>query len=150
MASFNAGMRNQEKSHTQQVNSQRSTKLSNQRIRKNNDGKAIEVEDLPSDISEDEWGEIQKFGQKLYEEQQKKQKQTYENKRKQVKQVLDQQIQLRIELREKAKKENDDFDRQLVENAKKELEKENKQKMDLQAKVIEQKKMRDIMLKEVK
>ena len=32
------------------------------------------VEDLPSDISEDEWGEIQKFGQKLHEEQMRKQK----------------------------------------------------------------------------
>ena len=27
-----------------------------------------QVEDLPSDISEDEWGEIQKFGQRLHEE----------------------------------------------------------------------------------
>ena len=32
------------------------------------------VEDLPSDISEDEWGEIQKFGQRLYEERQRKAK----------------------------------------------------------------------------
>ena len=30
------------------------------------------VEDLPSDISDDEWGEIQKFGQKLHEERQRK------------------------------------------------------------------------------
>jgi len=29
---------------------------------------------MPSDISDDEWGEIQKFGQKLHEEQLKKQK----------------------------------------------------------------------------
>ena len=36
--------------------------------------RGADVEDLPSDISEDEWGEIQKFGQKLHEEQQRKQK----------------------------------------------------------------------------
>lgn len=32
------------------------------------------VDDLPSDISDDEWGEIQKFGQRLHEEQKKKHK----------------------------------------------------------------------------
>ena len=36
--------------------------------------KSVEVDDIPSDISADEWGEIQKFGQKLHEEQLKKAK----------------------------------------------------------------------------
>jgi hypothetical protein len=36
--------------------------------------KSVEVDDIPSDISADEWGEIQKFSQKLHEEQQKKAK----------------------------------------------------------------------------
>ena len=27
----------------------------------------VEVEDLPSDLSNDEWGEIQRYGQKLHE-----------------------------------------------------------------------------------
>ena len=27
-----------------------------------------DISDIPSDISEDEWGEIQKFGQHLYHE----------------------------------------------------------------------------------
>ena len=44
---------------------------------------------MPSDISDDEWGEIQKFGQRLHEEQLKKQKEMMEQKRKQVKDVLD-------------------------------------------------------------
>lgn len=48
------------------------------------------MDDLPSDISEDEWGEIQKFGQKLHEEQQRKQKLAQQNRIKQVKEVLDQ------------------------------------------------------------
>lgn len=44
-----------------------------QKLRKLPDGvNAVEVENMPSDISDDEWGEIQKFGQKLHEEQIKK------------------------------------------------------------------------------
>ena len=42
------------------------------KIRKQKDGQKMEVENMPSDISDDEWGEIQKFGQKLHEEQLKK------------------------------------------------------------------------------
>ena len=37
--------------------------------------RSVEIDDIPSDISADEWGEIQKFGQKLHEEQIKKAKQ---------------------------------------------------------------------------
>ena len=67
--------------------------------------KVVEVENLPSDISDDEWGEIQKFGQKLHEEQIRKQKADHENRVKQVREVLDQQVKLRSELREKTDKE---------------------------------------------
>ena len=63
--------------------------------------RSVEVDDIPSDISADEWGEIQKFGQKLHEEQLKKAKNDHVNRQKQVRDVLDQQIKLRAELREK-------------------------------------------------
>lgn len=59
------------------------------------------VDDIPSDISMDEWGEIQKFGQKLHEEQIKKQKNDHNNRIRQVREVLDQQVKVRNELREK-------------------------------------------------
>jgi len=52
--------------------------------------RAIVVEDLPSDISEDEWGEIQKFGQRLHEEQKRKQKEDAQQKVKKVREVLEQ------------------------------------------------------------
>ena len=72
------------------ANSTRSTKLSGQKLRKLPDGaRTVEVENMPSDISDDEWGEIQKFGQRLHEEQLKKHKEQMEQKRKQVKNVLD-------------------------------------------------------------
>lgn len=53
------------------------------------DARTVEVEDMPSDISADEWGEIQKFGQRLHEEQQKNLKQKEENRKKEVRDVLD-------------------------------------------------------------
>ena len=44
-------------------NTTRSTKMSGQKLRKLPDGvRTVEVENMPSDISDDEWGEIQKFG----------------------------------------------------------------------------------------
>lgn len=64
--------------------------------------------------------------------------------------VLDQQVKLRAELREKTVKEKEDFDKKILDQARKEMEIERKQKVELAEKVLEQKKMRDIMLKEVK
>ena len=82
--------RKTESQPAKQAASTRSTKLSGQKLRKLPDGaRAVEVEDLPSDISLDEWGEIQKFGQRLHEEQIKKQKAQHENRVKQVREVLD-------------------------------------------------------------
>jgi len=48
-ASYNGGF-----SHTQAKKSSQQLKLPGAR--------AVTVDDLPSDISDDEWGEIQKFG----------------------------------------------------------------------------------------
>ena len=64
--------------------------------------------------------------------------------------MLDQQIKLRQELRDKATKEREDFDRRILDQAKKELEVERKQKVVAQQKVLEAKAQRDAMLQEVK
>lgn len=58
------------------IQSTRSTKLSGVTKARRIPGanKVVEVENMPSDISDDEWGEIQKFGQRLHEEQMRKQK----------------------------------------------------------------------------
>ena len=92
---------------------------------------------MPSDISEDEWGEIQRFGQRLHEEQMKKQKVAHESRVKQMRDVLDQQVKLRNEIREKTLVEKQEYDRIMVDQAKKELEVERKQKAELQQKVIQ-------------
>ena len=45
--------------------------------------------------------------------------------------MLDQQVQLRAELREKTIKEKQDFDQKILDAAKREMEVEKKQKADL-------------------
>ena len=68
----------------------RSTHITGQKFRKLPGGvETIQVENMPSDISDDEWGEIQKFGQKLHEEQQRKLKADHNNRVRQVRDVLD-------------------------------------------------------------
>ena len=64
--------------------------------------------------------------------------------------MLDQQIKPRQELRDKATKEREDFDKRILDQAKKELEVERKQKQIAQQKVLEAKAQRDAMLQEVK
>ena len=93
--------------------------------------RSVEIDDIPSDISADEWGEIQKFGQKLHEEQVKKAKQQHQDRVNQVRNVLDQQVKLRSELREKQAQERRDFDKKILDAAKKELEIEQQQKREL-------------------
>ena len=84
--------------------------------------RSVDVEDLPSDISDDEWGEIQKFGQRLHEEKIRKEKENAMNKVRNVREVLDKQVAVRQELKTKAKMDREDFDRRILEQAKFELE----------------------------
>ena len=90
--------------------------------------RSVAVEDLPSDISDDEWGEIQKFGQRLHEEKMRKEKEHALNKVRNVREVLDKQVAVRQELHTKAKQEREDFDRRILEQAKFEMEQENENK----------------------
>ena len=99
--------------------------------------RSVAVEDLPSDISDDEWGEIQKFGQRLHEEKIRKEKENAMNKVRNVREVLDKQVAVRQELKTKAKLDREDFDRRILEQAKFELEQENENKRVLQGKVLQ-------------
>ena len=112
--------------------------------------RSVAVEDLPSDISDDEWGEIQKFGQRLHEEKLRKEKEAAQNKVKNVREVLDKQVAVRQELKNKAKMDRQDFDRRILEQAKFELEQESENKRVLQGKVLQQKKMREQMIADAK
>ena len=113
-------------------------------------GRSVTVDDFPSDISDDEWGEIQKFGQRLHEEKQRKEKKVHAERISQVKHVLDQQVAVRSELKAKAKQDRIDFDRKILDQARYELEQESAQKKVLQSKVQQQKVMREKMIYEAK
>lgn len=110
----------------------------------------IPVEDLPSDISDDEWGEIQKFGQHLHDTKKKKEKDEHIARAHNVKTVLDQQVAVRAELRAKNKQDIVDFDKRILEKARQEMENESKQKEMLQSKVNAQKEMRAKMITDAK
>ena len=90
--------------------------------------RSVVVDDLPSDISDDEWGEIQKFGQRIHEEKQRKEHLDHRNRVTNVRKVLDQQVAVRAELRQKAKADIVEFDKRILEQAKKEMEAETKHK----------------------
>lgn len=49
----------------------------------------VKIEDIPSQISQDEWGEVQKYARILDQEQKFKEKQEYLQKQRQVKLTLD-------------------------------------------------------------
>lgn len=68
------------------------------------------VEDIPSDISADEWGEINRYGHILAREAQEKEKNDHRSKQMQVKQALDQQVLLQRELKEKRTNEIKELD----------------------------------------
>ena len=111
----NAGQARRTESQPKNTITARSTKLSGTKARKIPGGvRSVEVENIPSDISDDEWGEIQKFGQRLHEEQQRRVRAEHEKRKKDVREVLDQQVKLRAELREKNIKERQDFDKQIL------------------------------------
>lgn len=55
------------KNDVMKVSELRRQKINNYMSVKNINRREIEVKDLPSDISDDEWGEIQKFSTILHE-----------------------------------------------------------------------------------
>ena len=62
----------------------------------------------------------------MHEEQLKKVKEDHKSRVKQVKDVLDQQVRLRAELREKQVAEQKDFDKRILDAARREMEEEQK------------------------
>ncbi len=90
----------------------------------------IAIDDMPSQISQDEWGEVQKYSRILDQEQKLKEKQEFYLKQKQVKQTLDQQIKEQQLQKLQLSNEKKEFDQFIILNDKADLEKD-KQKRDL-------------------
>lgn len=64
--------------------------------------------------------------------------------------MLDKQVAVRAELKNKAKMDRQDFDRRILEQAKFEMEQESENKRVLQGKALQQKKMREQMIADAK
>lgn len=60
-----------------------------------------------------------------------------------VRSVLDQQVQDRLQLREKQMKEKQDFDKRILDQAKFELDLEEKKRKDKEQQLLKNKLMRD-------
>lgn len=106
------------------------------------------VEDLPSQMSVDEWGEVVKYSKVLDTEMRSKEKSDFLNKQRLVKQTLDQQVSEQLKQKEKLNNERNLFDQMIIENDKRDMAREG-QKRDLQKqKVLEAKRMRDQMISE--
>lgn len=86
--------------------------------------RAEKVVDAASEISSDEWGEIQRYGDLVEQEKRRKERNDYLNKQKQVKEVLDQQVKHVHEEREKLKEKQKQMDKMILEKAKAELDQE--------------------------
>lgn len=106
------------------------------------------IDDLPSDISADEWGEVQKYGHILHIEAKRKEQTDKAAKIAKVKEVLDQQVITRKQLAVKHSAEKKEIDNKILDLARAEQEDEKKKMQDLRVKVLEQKKMREIMIHE--
>ncbi len=83
MASFNAGHNKPELSR------------SHADLRLKMGQKNEELASIPSEITEDEWAEIQRFHQEQHNEAQRKEKASHMQKRSMVKEILDKQLQER-------------------------------------------------------
>lgn len=60
--------------------SQRGKELSAAKLKALIKPREVQIDDLPSDISNDEWGEIQRYGQRLHEDAQRKVKEQHKIK----------------------------------------------------------------------
>lgn len=99
--------------------------------------------DLNSQISCDEWGEVQKYGMILEQEMKEKERNDFLHKQRLVKQTLDQQVQEQRKLKLQKERENKELDKMIIDADRSHVEKENQKKALLQQKVMEAKQMRD-------
>jgi len=98
---------------------------------------------MNSQISRDEWGEVQKYGAILEQESKEKERNDFVQKQRLVKQTLDQQVQEQRKFKLQKERENKDLDKMIIDADRAHVEKENQKKALLQQKVMEAKQMRD-------
>lgn len=108
--------------------------------------KSPDVDDavsVPSQLSNDMWGEVPKFQAYKQEEAIRKERESFLKKRSMVKQTLDQQMQDRIKEKQAIKNKEREMDKMILEKAREEIETEQKRKNDLILKTLAAKEERD-------
>lgn len=110
----------------------------------------VDQESIPSDLSENQWAEINNYDFKLYQEQLNKHKKDLIDKKNMVRNTLNVQIEEQRQARLKLIDYNQKMDKLMIKNAKKELEVEKQQKQEQIKKMEVAKAQRDVMLVEAK
>ena len=103
---------------------------------------------VPSEISDDMWGELPKYQYKLHLDQLKKAKEDIKRKKQLIKTTLDTQLKEQQEKRQRDLAAAKEIDRQMLVRAQNELDEEKRRKERVKMRTIEQKGARDVMLKE--
>ena len=103
---------------------------------------------IPSQISEDQWGELPKYQYKLHLDQVKKAKEELKRKKQLIKTTLDSQLKEQQDKKQRDLLVVKEIDRQMLIKAQNELNEEKQKKEKMKQKTIEQKGQRDVMLKE--
>ena len=110
----------------------------------------VDQESIPSDLSENQWAEINNYDFKLYQEQQNKHKKDLIDKKNLVRNTLNVQMEEQRQARMKLLDYNQKMDKLMIKNAKKELDIEKQQKLEQIKKMEAAKAQRDVMLVEAK
>lgn len=103
---------------------------------------------IPSQISEDMWGELPKYQAKLHLDQVKKAKEELKRKKQLIKTTLDSQLKEQLDQKQRDLEAAKAIDRQMLIRAQNELDEEKRKKDKLRQRTMEQKGQRDVMLRE--
>lgn len=102
-----------------------------------------DLESIPSQISDDMWGELPRYQYKLHQEQIKKAKEEVKRKKQLVRTTLDSQLREQQEKKSKDLADAKEFDQRLLARAAQELAEEKRKQERLKQKTLEAKDQRD-------
>lgn len=102
---------------------------------------------VPSQLSDDMWGEVPKYQAYLQEENKRKERETFLKKRSLVKNTLEQQMQDRLKEKQKEREREREMDNMILKRAKEEIEQDKRKKEELIAKTLAAKDERDRQLR---
>ena len=94
---------------------------------------------IPSQISDDMWGEVPKYQALVVQEQIRKEREAFEQKRKMVRKTLDEQVEAFNKVRANQKQKDKDMDKMILERAQQEIQQDKAKKEALIKKTLDAK-----------